>query len=234
MAGAPDALSKLIPTASKSCSPGNETGTSNHSPSGMTSPPLTGDPGETASTSSPADSPAKTSVAPARGQASKASAADSGWRWRESFVRFDPATSSWRTRQCLLLGGSESFSATWPRWGLMRDGECSEQTTPGAFTEGDESGFWPTPTVMMTPCSSKKAHAGVHLLGAAILDVHGFWPIAATRGAAKLHKHPDWIKGQQLSPPWVEWLMGWPIGWTDCEPLATDKFQQWLDSHGKR
>jgi len=31
-----------------------------------------------------------------------------------------------------------------------------------------------------------------------------------------------------------EWMMGWPIGWTACEPLATDRFQQWLDSHGKR
>ena len=24
-----------------------------------------------------------------------------------------------------------------------------------------------------------------------------------------------------LNPPWVEWLMGFPIGWTDCEPAAT-------------
>ena len=40
--------------------------------------------------------------------------------------------------------------------------------------------------------------------------------------------------GGQLNPDWVEWLMGWPIGWTDLKPLATDKFQQWLDSHGKR
>ena len=29
--------------------------------------------------------------------------------------------------------------------------------------------------------------------------------------------------GGKLSPLWVEWLMGWPIGWTDCEPLETDK-----------
>jgi len=36
--------------------------------------------------------------------------------------------------------------------------------------------------------------------------------------------------GGQLNPDWVEWLMGWPIGWTALEPLATDKFQQWLDS----
>ena len=40
--------------------------------------------------------------------------------------------------------------------------------------------------------------------------------------------------GGPLNPTWVEWLMGWPIGWTDCEPLAMDKFRQWLRSHGGR
>ncbi len=39
--------------------------------------------------------------------------------------------------------------------------------------------------------------------------------------------------GGQLNPPWVEWLMGWPEGWTDLKPLATAKFQRWLASHGK-
>lgn len=29
-----------------------------------------------------------------------------------------------------------------------------------------------------------------------------------------------------------EWLMGWPIGWTDLQPLETAKFQQWRLSHG--
>ena len=28
----------------------------------------------------------------------------------------------------------------------------------------------------------------------------------------------------QLNPPWVEWLMGWPIGWTDLKP------RQWTSS----
>ena len=31
----------------------------------------------------------------------------------------------------------------------------------------------------------------------------------------------------RLNPNWVEWLMGWPIGWTDLRPLATDKFRSW-------
>jgi hypothetical protein len=29
--------------------------------------------------------------------------------------------------------------------------------------------------------------------------------------------------GGSLNPTWVEWLMGWPIGWTDLRPLAMDK-----------
>jgi hypothetical protein len=37
----------------------------------------------------------------------------------------------------------------------------------------------------------------------------------------------------QLNPDWVEWLMGWPIGWTASAPLATDKFRQWCASHGR-
>ena len=35
----------------------------------------------------------------------------------------------------------------------------------------------------------------------------------------------------QLNPDWVEWLMGWPIGWTDLKPLETDRFQQWQQQH---
>jgi DNA (cytosine-5)-methyltransferase 1 len=27
-----------------------------------------------------------------------------------------------------------------------------------------------------------------------------------------------------LNPTWVEWLMGWPRGWTDCEHLVTDRY----------
>jgi len=33
--------------------------------------------------------------------------------------------------------------------------------------------------------------------------------------------------GGQLNPDWVEWLMGWPIGWTALEPLAMDKSHKW-------
>ncbi len=38
--------------------------------------------------------------------------------------------------------------------------------------------------------------------------------------------------GGQLNPAWVAWLMGWPIGWTALEPLATGRFRRWLRLFG--
>jgi len=40
------------------------------------------------------------------------------------------------------------------------------------------------------------------------------------------------VVGGQLNPTWVEWLMGWPLGWTDLKPLEMDKYQKWLEQHG--
>lgn len=36
----------------------------------------------------------------------------------------------------------------------------------------------------------------------------------------------------QLSPEWVEWLMGWPIGLTALKPLETARFHEWQQQHG--
>ncbi len=44
---------------------------------------------------------------------------------------------------------------------------------------------------------------------------------------------PAAIPGGQLNPRWVEWLMGWPIGWVNYEPLETAKFRKWRRSHGR-
>ena len=38
--------------------------------------------------------------------------------------------------------------------------------------------------------------------------------------------------GGSLNPMWVEWLMGWPLGWTDLKPLVTDKSPSALPKHG--
>ncbi len=52
-------------------------------------------------------------------------------------------------------------------------------------------------------------------------------PSMASRGQACRN-----MPAGSLNPRWVEWLMGWPIGWTSLEPLETDKFRLWLSQHG--
>jgi hypothetical protein len=39
--------------------------------------------------------------------------------------------------------------------------------------------------------------------------------------------------GGKLNPTWVEWLMGWPLGWTDLKPLETDKYHCVQQKHGE-
>jgi hypothetical protein len=37
--------------------------------------------------------------------------------------------------------------------------------------------------------------------------------------------------GGKLAPAFVEWLMVFPIGWSDCARSATRRFRQWLRRH---
>ena len=39
--------------------------------------------------------------------------------------------------------------------------------------------------------------------------------------------------GGKLNPMWVEWLMGWPLAWTDLKPLEMDKFLSAQQQHGE-
>jgi hypothetical protein len=39
--------------------------------------------------------------------------------------------------------------------------------------------------------------------------------------------------GGSLNPTWVEWLMGWKLGWTDLKPLAMDKCHCARQQHGE-
>jgi hypothetical protein len=36
----------------------------------------------------------------------------------------------------------------------------------------------------------------------------------------------------RLNPDWVEWLMGWPVGWTSLEPLPAEWWDRWVATAG--
>ena len=66
--------------------------------------------------------------------------------------------------------------------------------------------MWPTPTAM--------TNTG----GAALCK----WGGSGARAKLRKMVTPQELNGA-LNPTWVEWLMGWPLGWTDLKPSATDK-----------
>lgn len=43
------------------------------------------------------------------------------------------------------------------------------------------------------------------------------------------NKKEEISKTAQLNPDWTEWLMGWPIGWTNLKPLSKEAFVKWFE-----
>ncbi len=39
------------------------------------------------------------------------------------------------------------------------------------------------------------------------------------------------VVGGRLNPPFVEQMMGWPVGWTASEPVETESFRRWQREH---
>ena len=213
------------------CLPVNETESCLDSQSGTTFKPLTENHGEAAWMSSQEDSHVKTSAQPERAQESTAKGQECGDTWLASFAKLDRDSCLWKTPHCLPVEGLDGFSETWPRWGMMRDGECWELVTPVRRTSVNEFGFWPTPCLPGNGGTNGKAKLKRMLFTTP--TAHNAKetndPSESTRNTPTLAAQV----GGHLNPTWVEWLMGWPIGWTDLKPLETDKFRQWSSSHGK-
>jgi DNA (cytosine-5)-methyltransferase 1 len=130
----------------------------------MTYKPLTDDLGEELLMSYRAGFHAKIFQSQEREMGLKEKDPECGEKWRGSFTKYDPDLSLWRTHQCSLLGDLEAFSETWPQWGLMRNGECWEQTTLERTIKGTGFGLeenkWATPTTMdkLPPKSAQALH----------------------------------------------------------------------------
>ena len=198
------------------CLLGSATDACQNSQSGMTCKPSTASRGEEGSMSSQGDSHAKTFPPLERGQESKESEAECGSTWRVSLAKYDPASRSWRTRQCSLFGGLEEFSGTWPRWGMMRDGECWAQLTPVRHTPESEYGLWPTPL-------KSDGHICAYPMRSFLRD----------HSIASMSEFAGRLYGMRITPETHEVAMQWPDGWTDLLAQEMAKFRKWSASHGK-
>ena len=191
------------------CAPDKMTGFSRLSRFGMTYKPLTENRGEELLTLYLAAFHAKTSAQQEKAQGLMENEAECGEKWRASFTKYNPDSRSWKTHQCSLLGDLEPFLETWPQWGLMHDGECWEQQTLEQNIRGTEFGLWPTP---------KAAPGGGNSGGA-----------NSRRTAIQNGLYIP----SSINPNLYEWLMGWPLGWTDLRPLEMDKSHCVQQQHGE-
>jgi hypothetical protein len=92
---------------------------------------------------------------------------------------------------------------------LRADGTPSGRN-PGT-TLSDAVARFPTPTAMLAKVGNSPA------------EHERVYPNLAAVALGRERGH--------LNPTWVEWLMGWPLGWTDCAPLETDRFHEWQQQH---
>lgn len=158
-------------------------------------------------TSSSAASRARTFRSPEKALGWLESAAAYGLSIPVSLASYDQPTSSWKTSQLCLVEGLETFSETWPRSGMTRSGIAFQLPDLVPITDGIASGLLPTPTAsdnrdrgnLSSPSVQRRISIGKQLMLSQV--------VSDTSGA--------------LNPPWVEWLMGFPIGWTDCAASET-------------
>jgi len=285
------------------CAPDKMKGFSRLSRYGMTYKPLTESRGEELLKSYLGAFPVRTLVLQEKVMDLMEKGQECGERWHGLLAKYNPNTHSWKTVQCSLLEDLELSLEIWPKWGLMQNGVCWEQTPLELPTSETAFGFslptpvasdatsgavigkndmfyttstgmprkvnqngkdgsvglgrlvqmWPTPTVgcteggeqskqvEMTQTGSfitrrvNKPHMtyGAKLSDAVLFVEKKMWgtPKAQDsrhalrdRGKGNLGEQVSGLhNGGKLSPLWTEWLMGWPIGWTDLKPLEMDK-----------
>ena len=228
--GEPSALLKSTPTARLFLPPARTTAFSPLSRFGTMFGPLTESLGVELLTWFLAASRARTSLPPVSESESKDPEADFGASSLVSLARYDHDSRSLKTRQTLLFEDSTECLLILPRWGWMHDGECFLLAPLVLHIHGKDCGSWPTPCLPGNGGSHGKAKLKRKMFPTPRADVRDN---CGGQNARKKAKLDGTYIGRQINPQLQEWLMGWPIDWTDAEPLETAKFQQWLDSHGK-
>ena len=120
-----------------------------------------------------------------------------------ALAHYDRDTQSWKMCGDICLWGEHPSLQTLPASGMTRNGALFQQPVWERITKEIASSLWPTPVARDSrgtdSPSDRKRHtpclpAEIHIRAGTTSQVSG-----------------------KLNPMWVEWLMGFPTGWTDCD-----------------
>lgn len=154
---------------------------------------------------------------------------------------FDLESLSWKKWNSSLFTGWADYSEAFPRSGMMHNGIVFQQPPSVPLTSVIGFSSWPTPTVADSwtgnLASSQVKQGSRHSLNLSRAVQQWPTPTARDRRSIKGAQHMasrtgapglaetvgqrDGATSGGLNPPWLEWLMGFPAGWTDAKPSGT-------------
>lgn len=165
---------------------------------GMSEPSLQPETGQ--SISSVEDSPARISATQGEEAESTDPRVDCSLKSFAWLDNSDPDSCYWRTFQLSLLEGWEPYSESWPKSGTTQSGIAFHLPPWVRHIKEKGSLSWPTPTSRDYKDGTAKGCRNV--------------PSNALLGR-EVHARENYQTTGSLNPTWVEWLMGFPEGWTD-------------------
>ncbi|SHM61476.1 hypothetical protein SAMN05444272_2750 [Roseibium suaedae] len=168
-----------------------------------------------------------------------------------------PNGSSAKTSKDIWTVDLKRSPGTFRQWAIASTRDCSRRLKLARPTSGRGSSFWPTPTISLYCCrtdvlidqgafrfrTATDQKGSQHSIGNAARVWSVFWMTAQTMGLKPSQalisrsSHPlhvtlmpgtrtcpgDWT----FNPNFSDWLMGWPIGWSDPGQPVTG-LSRWL------
>ena len=138
----------------------------------------------------------------------------------------------------LISGTSNEYFPTLPRWGIACHGEYGALVMSERRTSETGCSLLPTPTASESKgngLTNRKSFQQIHLYEYVALyptPQATSWGCSEARAKLKRLQESGMISeyerkrmqsgnGGKLNPTWVEWLMGFPIGWSDLGASET-------------
>lgn len=169
-----------------------------------------------------------------------------GLGYDKPLANYDPTTQSWKMSVVIFPSEEPLSLPTLPASGMTQSGALFQQPAWEPTTSETDSSLWPTPRSSramaddMTTTQRRLAKIGYksRLEEAVALTrwpTPTFGKMAGGKGAYERiqtmysegtisdeeRKAMQAGNGGKLNPQWVEWLMGFPLGWTDLEDSGT-------------
>jgi hypothetical protein len=155
----------------------------------------------------------------------------------QPLASYDPDTQSWRMSEDISLWGDHKLLESLPKSGMTQNGVLYQQPEWAHHIDASESLSWPTPrncTAMAATITPESVWNPKRFPNLETVVGRRLWPTPTAN--MSFNPNAEWVNGRrqegprgigmtlkdavgsgQLNPTWVEWLMGFPTGWTDLE-----------------